>query len=289
MAKKQAAEPVKKITRLRDLAEPGGRDILMFNPRKLTIDPSHNYRDYRLQANRDHLDSIKKSIMRRGVLKTLILRLESEQAIVTDGECRLRACLELMNEGKLPESFRIPGENRRGDNEKERLIDSIIANTGKNPSAWETGNALMRLERFGMTHEEMQEELGFTKQFIEQALNLSDAPEEVKAMLNEKAVSPQLAVIHIKKHGAKKATDTLKKAATAAKAAGKKTATAERTIGVNAYESLGKQIAKRLEQDGETDMIAEGKADDESVTVPYLLAKKLLDLYRGIKPTKGKK
>jgi ParB-like chromosome segregation protein Spo0J len=72
----------------------------------------------------------------RGVLQPLLVRFDPQQqcAILNDGECRLRAVLELIEEGV--EIATIPILQVQGGNETERLVIALTANTGKPLSKW---------------------------------------------------------------------------------------------------------------------------------------------------------
>lgn len=269
MAKKQE---VGAATRLRDLAETA-RELPMFDPRKIRVEEGHNPRNYELAENRAHLDELKASIQENGVQQALLVRFEAGQAILVDGECRLRACLELLQEKAVPEEFRVPTIQVKANNEIDRLVIALTANTGKSLSKWEIGTAFRKLEKYGLNPETIAKKMGQSVRFVNEALTLSDAPEEVKQQLSEQAITPSLALTHIKKHGATKAKETLKAAVKEAKAAGKKTATAERTIGVNQWEKVARQLLDSVEADF---LKFKDEYEELNVRVPFI--KKLFDL-----------
>jgi len=135
------AKPVV-VNRLRDLKDDNGvRDMPMIDPRILVIEDQFNPRDYTLPENRAHLDELKQSIRANGTIKPLLVRWDAatKSAIVVDGECRLRANLELIAEGE--EILAVPCVQVAGGNEAERLLTAITANTGKSLSKWELGTA----------------------------------------------------------------------------------------------------------------------------------------------------
>lgn len=198
----------KEITRLRDL-KTSAKDQLMIDPRLIQIEDGHNPRNYNLPDNRAHLDELKGSIREQGVLNPLMLRYDAgkKAGIVVDGECRLRAVLELIAEGTQIDA--VPCIQVPGGNEAERLVIALTANTGKPLSKWECGIAFQKLERFGWTADKIAKKMGYTERFVKEAVELSDAPEEVKAMLSSRAVTPSLALDHIRRNGSK-AVETLK-------------------------------------------------------------------------------
>lgn len=214
-----AVAPAKEIVRLRDLGQ-GRRDAIMIDPRIIEVESGHNPRNYNLPENRAHLDELKASIKANGTLSPLWVRYDngSKKAILVDGECRLRANLELIAEGV--EIQTVPCLQVQGGNEAERLVLALTANTGKPLSKWESGTAFMRLMRFGWTEEQISARMGQSVRFIKEAVELADAPEDVKKMLSEQAITPSLAISELRKLG-EKATETLRVKAAEAKATGK--------------------------------------------------------------------
>jgi len=219
-------EPTKSITRLRDL-KTSARDQLMMDPRILVVDDKHNPRDYTRAENHDHLEEIKRSIKANtidgkfGILQPLLIRFDPvrKAAVVVDGECRLRATLELIAEGMEVDS--IPTIQVSGDKEEDRLLVAIVANTGKSLSKWELGTAFQRFHNLGWSPEKVAYRTGYNERFISEAMELADAPDDVKEMLSSQAVTPSLALAELRANGAA-AVENLKAAAGAAKASGKK-------------------------------------------------------------------
>lgn len=201
------------ITRLRDLKS-GVRDSIWLDPRIVVIEEGHNPRNFNLPENRAHLDALKASIKVHGTLQPLLVRFESStrQAVLVDGESRLRANLELIEEGVEIES--VPTIQVTATNEADRLILALTANTGKPLSQWETGMSFLKLRNFGWSDEKIAERMGQTIAFIHRSIALSDAPEEMKELLSKKAVSPALAAQLIKNHGTQAALVAKSKGAT---------------------------------------------------------------------------
>ena len=208
------------INRLRDL-KTSARDQLMIDPRIILIDDSFNPRNYDLPENHAHLDALKRSIRENGVLVPLLVRYDAARkaAVLCDGECRLRAVLELIAEGV--EIATVPTIQVAGNNEIDRLLTSITANTGKPLSKWEIGGAFQRLYKFGWAEEKIATKTGYTDRFIREAMELADAPEEIKQLLSAQAVTPSFALAELRANGAA-AVETLKAAAVAVKSSGKK-------------------------------------------------------------------
>ena len=221
LAEGAKAIKVAEVSRLRDLKE-SARDQLMIDPRIILVDDNFNPRNYDLPENRAHLDELKHSIATQGVLIPLLVRYdaESKSVIVIDGECRLRATLELIAEGH-DELLTVPTIQVPGGTEQDRLLTSILANTGKSLSKWELGTAFQRLYKFGWSPEQIATKTGYAARFIGEAMELADAPAEVKQLLSSQAVTPSLALAELRANGAA-AVQTLQAKASAAKASGKK-------------------------------------------------------------------
>lgn len=212
----------KDVTRLRDL-KLSARDQFILDPAIIEIERGHNPRNYNLPENRAHLDELKASIKENGVLQPLLVRYEAESqsAVLVDGECRLRAVRELIKEGV--EIVGLPAIQVAAGNEAERLCLALTANTGKPLSKWESGIAFNRLIKFGWDAAKISTKLGFSERFVNESMELSDAPEEVKMLLSERSVTPSLALDHIRKSGSG-AVITLRAKVEEAKANGHKTA-----------------------------------------------------------------
>jgi ParB/RepB/Spo0J family partition protein len=223
----------------------------MIDPRNIAIEKNYNPRNYHLPENIAHLNEIKASIKEQGVLVPLLVRWDpaAKQAVLVDGECRLRAVLDMIEEGV--EIVAIPTVQVQGNNEADRLVTSLTANTGKPLSKWEIGSAFQRLIGFGWTAEKIAARMGYSERYVKESLELSDAPEEVKQLLSQQAVTPSLALQHIRRDGMF-ATEKLKERVAKAKPGKKgKPAIAKREmkksgVRLSASETMKVVVALRL-------------------------------------------
>jgi hypothetical protein len=71
------------VTRLRDLAEPGGSDVLRFNPENIEIEAGHNPRNFDTPEMRARLDEIKTSIAASGVHLPLMVAFVAGRAHIS--------------------------------------------------------------------------------------------------------------------------------------------------------------------------------------------------------------
>lgn len=204
-------------TRLRDLAEKGGQDLLRFNPLNIEVEPGHNARIFDTPQMRERLDELKASIALVGVMQPLRVRYDGGRCVLVDGESRLRACLELITEGI--EILSVPVMQVKGGNEMQRILDSLISNTGRPLSQVESGTAFQRLVNLGCAPEDIAAKVGQSLRYVNDALQLFDAPQEVKRMVADKVVTVGRAVAEVKLRGTA-ATETLKVAVEKQKATG---------------------------------------------------------------------
>ncbi len=247
--------------------------MVRIDPRIIDIEAGHNPRDYALKENHEHLEELKASIKKQGVRMPLLVRFDKHagKAIVVDGECRLRACLELIDEGEPIES--VPTIQVQGGNEADRLVTALTANTGKPLSKWESGNAFKRLGNFGWKAEKIADELGFSLRFVNEALELADAPEEVKHMLSEQAVTPSLALSELRSKPAPVAIEALRQRVIEAHQKGQKTARKEQENRVPTSAKLLKLI-EQLVLSAE-DELYDNDATERFVAVDKSIMRKL--------------
>lgn len=218
-------EGTKEVTRLRDL-KLSARDQFILDPKTIVVENGHNPRDYTLSENQQHLNDIKASIRENGTRVPILVRYDPQlqKAVLVDGECRLRANLELISEGV--EIKGIPAIQSDGSSPAERLLTAIVCNTGKPLSKWESGAAFLRLRRFGWDDISISKRTGNSPRFVTEAIELADAPDEVKKMMSEQSVTPALALSEMRQNGAG-AVEKLRAKAVAAQKKGSKTAKRE--------------------------------------------------------------
>jgi ParB family chromosome partitioning protein len=246
-------------------------DMYKIDPRIIVIQPKHNPRTYKLQENRQHLDGLKASIASEGVLNPITVRKDGDQIILVDGECRLRSCLELIDEfdkGKGGADIKtIPAIVTKVTDEADLLLIAFTANLGKSFSKWEAGNGLKRFIKLGWTHEQIATRTGYSERFINEALELADAPTEIKEMLSADAITPAYALSKIRKVGPTKAVAEAAEAVKAKRESGKKGAVKAdkktkpaKELAANAYRDICTNIITSALKDGDfgKDMNVEG-------------------------------
>lgn len=205
----------------------GRSETFKIDPRQIQIEPGFNGRDFSDPTNLAHVDDLKKSIRVHGVKQAVTVRLTREGAILlSDGECRLRATIELIEEGVDIKSIPCQSEDRNA-NEAQRIADQRIRNGGKQMTPLENAHNCQRLINFGWTPQQIADYWGITTANVSQLLSIHGLPESVKREIRAGNISATLAVQTVTKEGEKNGTATITSAIAAAKEAGKEKATAK--------------------------------------------------------------
>jgi ParB-like chromosome segregation protein Spo0J len=199
------------------------------DPRKIQIKPDFNGRDTSSPQARAHINWLKSSITARGVDEAIFVQIDGETMYLVDGECRLRACQELWDEGN---KVYLPTITFKGD-EAAALAKSLAANNGLPLTQMEIGKTADKLQAYGWTIEQIAKvvapHLGYSpkkaQRHVKDGIELHQAPIEVKQMVREGVdgikISPAVAIQEVRK-GREQAPARIKEAAAKAKAAGKK-------------------------------------------------------------------
>ena len=205
----------------------------MIDPRQIDIEPNFNARDYTLPENRAHLDRLRVLIRESidsggpGVEKPIITRLNRQtgRATVVDGECRLRAVLELIAEGHellsmadMP-CFPAPAGS---ENSVTRAFASLNANEGKSLSKWELGKKYQELYNQNISIPTIAKKTANSESFIKECIDLANAPDELKQLLSSQAVSPAEAIRIVRGDNVPAAVSILQAAVQAKQANGEK-------------------------------------------------------------------
>ena len=239
--------------RLKDLAA-GVSDLFKFDPRILQIDPTFNVRRDTPEL-RQHIDELKGSIREHGVKKPLKVRLDGERVFIVDGHTRLRAVMELIEDGAEIETVPCVPE-ARFVSEADRTLDLLTENSGKPLEPLEKGEVFKRLLAFGWDEARIALKSGLGVKQVQNLLALSAAPEAVKEMVSNGEVSATTALRAVQAEGGAQATETLKEAVAEAKANGKGKATPKAVAAAAATRQANKAA------------VAAPKADDEQEPPP---------------------
>jgi ParB/RepB/Spo0J family partition protein len=263
-------------TRLRDIALPGGFDVLKMSPDQIIVEKLHNPRLFDTPRMIEKIAEMKTSIAAHGVLVPLLVRYDAGTCVLVDGETRLRAVRELNDEtpGMI---FSVPVMSVKANDEAERLRISLTANTGEPLTQLEHGQAFTRLVGLGWTAVDIAQKIGYTERYVNDALSLFDSPKVVKQLVAENKITPGRAIAEVKKKGTAAAVTLVAEVAKheASKPSGSaKPLAREKAPAKNPLRDVVLAIAKAIRADVEK-MDAEGEKFDW-VEVPTKLARKLL-------------
>jgi ParB-like chromosome segregation protein Spo0J len=169
-------------------------DRAYYDPRWIRIEPDWNARDLSSTAAKAHIASLEESILADGVREAIKVKYDRSTGIRTlvAGHCRLTACLNLIAKGH--KDIKIPCEQVKGD-EIELMIENLTSNPGLPLTQWEAGVEYRKLIRWGVTAADVARRVCKPVRYVNEAIALSGAPLEAKAMLSEGTVTPG-AVLH---------------------------------------------------------------------------------------------
>lgn len=179
----------------------GRTNIFRVKPEVLKVRDHWNCRNFEDPDNVQHIHELKESIRHRGVQEPLTVRVEGDDIWVVNGECRLRACLELAAEGHPVESVPCQSEGRHVS-EADEVESQIIRNSGKPFAPLELCAVFHRLYDLGRTEDQIAEAAGYTAERVRQIMLLNRATERTKEMIRRGEVSATM-VQRALEHGGK--------------------------------------------------------------------------------------
>lgn len=177
----------------------GKQDAYPFDPRKLKVKPGYNVRDLDAPDEREALDEIKASIKERGVEEPLKVQVEGDDVFIIRGHRRHRAAMELIAEGhEVPNVLVI--QVARGMNDADLNLDIIAGNDNRKDLTRLQYAEVIRRQHvvYKWDIDRIAKALGKTNGAINNALNVAELPEDVKAQVNTKLVSATEAVKVVK-------------------------------------------------------------------------------------------
>lgn len=183
---------------LKDLAE-GRSDVYRIDPRKLKIRIDWNSRDFSDPANIAHVEELAKSIAESGVREALKVFVEKDIPYITNGECRYRAVMMLIERGIEIKTVPVLSEDRLG-NEADRLFTQFISNSGKQFSAIENAKLFKRLLDMGWQQNDIAKKTGFSGGRVSQLLELLTLPIVLQKLIIEGKISASMTLNVFKKH-----------------------------------------------------------------------------------------
>ncbi len=183
---------------LKDFAE-GRTDVYRIDPRKLQVKSDWNSRDFSDPANVAHINELAASIEQVGVREPLKVFVENDVPYITNGECRYRAVMLLIERGVEIKTVPVLGEDRLG-NEADRLFTQFISNSGKQFSAIENAKLFKRLLDMGWQQNDIAKKTGFSGGRVSQLLELLTLPIVLQKFITEGKASASMVLNVFKKH-----------------------------------------------------------------------------------------
>jgi ParB/RepB/Spo0J family partition protein len=183
---------------LKDFSE-GRSDLYRVDPRKLQIKDGWNSRDFSDPANIAHVEELAKSIAENGVREPLKVYVENDIPYITNGECRYRAVMLLLERGVEIKSVPVMGEQGK-TNEADRLFTQFISNSGKPFGPIENARLFKRLLDMGWQQQEIAKKTGFSGGRISQLLELLTLPVVLQKFIIEGKASASMVLNVFKKH-----------------------------------------------------------------------------------------
>ena len=167
-------------------------DLFKINPKDLIIKTETNPReDY---GTKEEWEEFKNSIKAEGVKSPVYITKTDEGYVLTHGFRRLRAVLELINEGvDIKEVPFLKVKN----NAEQILLDHMTLNSGKPLTDLEKGETLLQLKKYGYTAKELSAKSGMSYIKVTTLLKfVEDATKETKELVKQGKAS-MTAVVEI--------------------------------------------------------------------------------------------
>lgn len=183
---------------LKDFSQ-GRTDVYKLDPRVLQIKEGWNSRDFSDPANQEHIEMLAKSIAEVGVREPLKVVMEGNIPYVTNGECRYRAVMMLIEKGVEIKSVPVMGEDRFA-NEADRLFTQFISNSGKPFGPIENARLFKRLVDMGWKQKDIADKSGMSGGRISQILELNTLPVSLQQFIIEGKASAAFVLNIFKKH-----------------------------------------------------------------------------------------
>lgn len=182
------------------LKEMGKRsEYYQIDPRKLEIKSDWNSRDFSDPANIAHVEELAKSIAENGVREPLKVYLEKDVPYITNGECRYRAVMLLIERGVDIKAVPVIAEDRLS-NEADRLFTQFISNSGKPFGPIENARLFKRLLDMGWQQQGIAKKTGFSGGRVSQLLELLRLPLVLQKFIIEGKASALMVLQVWKKH-----------------------------------------------------------------------------------------
>lgn len=189
-----------KTTGLESIAK-GQSKTFMLDPRDIKVRPKWNFRNFNDAENAAHIESLYKSVKLVGVKEPLTVTYEKGVAWLDDGECRLRAALLVIERDKLDIKVPVKSEERYS-NDKERLINQRLRNSGKQFSVFEDATFFKHMiDLFKMQQQEIADVCNISAGRVSQILEYNTVGKVGRDLVAAGKASPSLVMEVTKNEG----------------------------------------------------------------------------------------
>lgn len=203
----------------------GIKDFAISRPETYLIDPKNIIIKDEWNARKDYgnLEELSNSILESGLRNPIRIYMEDGKPHLTDGFRRLKAIMNLIEQGHEIKAVRCLYEDK-GYNEEKRVLDMLLCNDGKRLEPIEEANVIQRLVNFGWTQFQVATKIGKTQGYVCQRLKLLEAPVVVQTALAEGNITTSAVIDVLNNVPESEQTAVVELAVETAKANGKKKA-----------------------------------------------------------------
>lgn len=255
------------------------------DPRIIQVEQGFNVR-YMTPSRRVYIDGIKKAKLAGATFPPLDVRVEEGAVLLVDGENRLFADLELIQEGHDIQF--VECRHFRG-NDAERVAHMVSTGQQGLPlSPLESGHGYRRLTSWGWSIQRIAAHGGRSDTHVEQCIMLAEADTAIQQMIVREEVPAHIVIDLLRKHG-KKTLEVLQESLAKAKSGGGKRVTAKTLYGptiprdvvgkvVSSLDSFHSRLSDDERQGLETLLVGnEAELEGKTITLPASALKALFD------------
>lgn len=168
------------------------------DPNLVEFEPGFNLREENADLD-THLEAMYVSMKAGAYFPPIDVSVVDGKIIARDGHCRTRTARRLVAEG-IP--YTLEARQFRG-NEVESVYHMLGSSQGKSLTPLEAGRGYLRLTRYGLTVAEIVRRTGLSRTTVDNGCILAEAPVDLQRLISSGAVSVQVALDAIAKHGTK--------------------------------------------------------------------------------------
>ncbi len=164
-----------------------GKNVFMIDPRNIDVEEGFNGRT---DFPEDEHQKLKATIKSGGVETPILVKKKvgTDRYILRNGERRLRACLDLVNEGHM---VLIPAITFAGS-DLDAIVSMLITNDNVPLNILEEASTMQRLKDNDLTTKQISERTGRTPSHISTLLKLNEAPDKIKELIRSGKITSTL-------------------------------------------------------------------------------------------------